>query len=618
VLALWAPAASATGVVSPPAAEDPFFGEALYHAHQGDFFSALERLDAELSQHYGIDEPALDSLYRHLDDAEFSIGDFELRYRMHHRAGRAIRAVLASDVDAVVRAEAAYRLARLHAQKGQPEEALGVLDRMATPQDDGLREDVAFLRANVLLALDRPEDAATTLRALATRKGYAGFADFNLAIALLESGDVKAAAIHLDRAGRVKAKDRDTKAIRDKSNLVLGNLLFDAGEFVRAQSFFDRVRLSGPYSNQALLRAGWSELSAERFERAVVPWSILVERDTTDAAVQEALLALPYAYSKLEVHGRAALLYEQAAATFGSELAKLDRSIESVEREDFLRALEREEIRRDSEWVVRLRSLPEAPETHYLISLMASHPFQTALQNYLDLADMRRKLMDWQRSLSAFDEVIALRRAYHEPRLPTVDERFRKLDAQMRVRLSQREMLRERLEKLLTSPIPALLATGEERAQRDQLTRLEAALAKTRVDTVAKEALERRIRRLHGVLDWRLETTFHDRLTDVHERLVELDGHIEKLEAQYASFVRTRQATAHSYEGYSDGIAGLRARIAEASERIEELRERQGRELTRVARETLHARRDRLRAYQNKARFAFADSYDRASKQQAR
>jgi len=72
-------------------APDPYFGEALFHAYQGEFFDALERLDAELAQHYGVDERPLDSLYPYVEDAEFSVGDFELEYRMHLRAGRASR-----------------------------------------------------------------------------------------------------------------------------------------------------------------------------------------------------------------------------------------------------------------------------------------------------------------------------------------------------------------------------------------------------------------------------------------------------------------------------------------------------------------------------------------------
>ena len=70
--------------------EDLHYGAALFEANQGLFFEALVRLDTELAQHYGLDEPALDTLHLHINGAEFSVGDFELNYRMHHRAGRAI------------------------------------------------------------------------------------------------------------------------------------------------------------------------------------------------------------------------------------------------------------------------------------------------------------------------------------------------------------------------------------------------------------------------------------------------------------------------------------------------------------------------------------------------
>src|SRR5215469_13717491 len=78
---------------------DLYFGEALYHAYQGHYFDALERLDAEMAQHRRVDEPERDSLYFHIKQAEFTVGDFELYYRMHHRAGRAIKAVLEANVE---------------------------------------------------------------------------------------------------------------------------------------------------------------------------------------------------------------------------------------------------------------------------------------------------------------------------------------------------------------------------------------------------------------------------------------------------------------------------------------------------------------------------------------
>ncbi len=612
VLLAGLPASSAAG----PRVEDLHFGEALYHAYQESWFEALERLDTEIAQHYGVDEPELDSLHAHIDHAEFSVGDFELHYRMHHRAGRAIRAVLKGDVPGPVRNEAAFRLARIHFQKGQPHDALRVLEGIEGEIPERIRDDVEFLRANVYMAIGRPADAVELLRELQGSASLRGFTAYNLGIALLQAGREKEAVQQLDRAGQVRARDAATHAIRDKSNLVLGTLLFEASAFGPAQKALDRVRLAGPFSNQALLRAGWADASAENFERALVPWSLLAERDATDAAVQEALLALPYAYSKLDVHGRAALLYGRAVEAFGGELAKVDASIGSIREGAFLKALSREEIRQDKDWVIRLRSLPDSPETFYLTALMASHDFQTALQNYLDLEDLRKKLVAWRRSLDSFEDVIALRRQYYEPLLPAIDHRFRELDARMRLRLEQRKHLHDRLQHMLVAPRPDLLATSEEQLWTSRIDALEAGLAGARGPEA--EAQRLRLRRLRGAVTWRLETHYHERLTRAHTHLRELNRDVDRLKEQYDGYVRTRQAALHGYVGYEIPIARLRARVAAALERLDALMPQQGRLLEEVAVEELVLRRQRIAEYQNQARFAFADSYDRAAKAQAR
>jgi tetratricopeptide (TPR) repeat protein len=298
---------------------DPFFGEAVYHARQGNWFDALERLDTEVLQHRDVDEAQLDSLYAHVDAAEFSLGDFELRYRMHHRAGRAITAVLEGAVDERIRNDAAYRLARIHFQKQQMEDALLALDRIDGDIPKDIRDDIEFLRANVYLAQGRPLDAVPVLEGLQKSDEYSGYAAYNLGIAWLEDGQRAKALEQLDIAGTVNSNEPGDLAIRDKANLVLGTIYLDDEEFERAATILNRVSLEGPYSNQALLSAGWANMSRENYERALVPWGILAEREVTDAATQEALLALPYAYGKLNIHGRAAVHYGRALDAFGNE-----------------------------------------------------------------------------------------------------------------------------------------------------------------------------------------------------------------------------------------------------------------------------------------------------------
>ncbi|MCF6300066.1 MAG: hypothetical protein L3J52_02945, partial [Proteobacteria bacterium] len=82
--------ALAASTTVPEELGDLYFGEALYYAFQEEWFDAIACLDTELAQHHGLDQPELDSLFQYIDQAEFDVGDFELAYRMHQRAGRAI------------------------------------------------------------------------------------------------------------------------------------------------------------------------------------------------------------------------------------------------------------------------------------------------------------------------------------------------------------------------------------------------------------------------------------------------------------------------------------------------------------------------------------------------
>jgi len=325
------------------------------------------------------------------------------------------------------------------------------------------------------------------------------------------------------------------------------------------------------------------------------------------------MLAVPHAYASLNLHGRAAVIYGRALELFSKQIERVDASIGSIREGRFLKALIREESRQDETWVIRLRSLPDAPETYYLMELMASHDFQTALHNYLDLEDLQSRLMAWKTSLDAFDDIIRLRGQNYEPLLPEVDAQFRELDSRMRLRLEQRKHLAERLKAMLTAPRPDYLATAEERIAGERIALIEKQLGNS--DSSESVALRQRAARLRGALTWRLETEYHERLTAAHVHLNELNPQVAALTRQYDAFVRTRQAATHSYVGYDVQISRLRERVGEALQRVDMLMARQGNMIETVAINQLEARRERLVAQQNQARYGVADSYDRAARQ---
>jgi hypothetical protein len=593
---------------------DLYLGEAFYYAEQGEYFDAISRLDVELSQFHRLDEPHRDPFHIQLGHAEFSVGDFELYYRMHKRAGRAMQAVIEGNVSQEIRNEAAYRLARIYYEKSLPQEALQAIERISGRVPERIRHEERFLRAQIYMVNGRYAEAVDILEDMRDLRGYRGFAGYNLGMALFLQGRERAGIAQLERAGQVRGDDEATLAIRDRANLVLGLRLLEAEQPEQAKRYLDRVRMVGPFSDKALLGSGWSDVALGRFDRALVPWSILVKRNPTDQAVQESMMGVPYAYAQLNLHGRAALLYGEALEAFGSELSRVNASIESVRNGNFLAALVREELKQDKNWAVKLRELPDTPETWYLTQLMASNDFQSSLRNYQDLEDLRKRLKAWEEHLDAYEQLIDMRRRYYEPLLPDLDRRFRVLDSRIRLRMEQRQSLTDRLHHMLVAPRPDFLATADERIILMQIAALE---DQCRDDPSAEgEDARRRIKRLHGLVQWDIYTNYDQRLTDTYKNLQALDQEVAQLQEIYNGYIRTRQAATQSYQGYDGQLTRNRTRIREASAQVATLMARQGRMIEMMAIHEFEQRRRRIEQYQVKARFAMAESYDRALKSQ--
>ena len=541
---------------------DQSFGEALYYAHQGKWFEAIEHLETEVRN--GIDEPRGEVLWYKMADAEFSLGDFELNYRIDQRAVLAIQAVLKESVDKKVRDAAAYRLAQMHFRKGQNQEALRALDRMTGKVPADIRDDVASLRAGIYLAMKWPEPAIPLLEDLLESEEHGAFAAYNLGIAFLQSDLRTDAYAQLDRAGRLAAGNSADAAIRDKANLVLGTILHEEGQYNRAIVYLDRVRLDGPFSNRALLSAGWAYMSAGKPDRAIVSWSALSARDATDRATQEAMLALPYAYGELGIHSQAVLHYGRALDAYGEQTNKLSKSIDSIRAGNFLAALARDETRDDEDWVLRLRALPDTPETYYLMELLASNDFQTGLRDYLDLTDLRRRLSAWQMSIQSYDGLVASRERHYELLLPEIDEKSRELESHLRLQMERRQLFAQQRDKMSASPA----AGPEQRPLLDEIDR----------------------------------------------NLASLDSALALAQDQYARYERAYKAATSSYMGYGKPLSELPKKISDAIDDVEDLIARQGRVLEALAANELEARRRRLEVYAEKARFGLANSHDRANK----
>ena len=152
--------------------------------------------------------------------------------------------------------------------------------------------------------------------------------------------------------------------------------------------------------------------------RALTPWMALRDRNLLDSAVQEAYLAIPYAFAKLNANAQAAENYELAIRSFDTETVNLDASIAGDQRwHDARQTAEARRARITTAGSGSCAKCRTRAQSRYLYHLLAGHDFQEGLKNYRDLAFLGGTLARWQDSIVAFDDMLATReRAYAEAR----------------------------------------------------------------------------------------------------------------------------------------------------------------------------------------------------------
>src|SRR5687768_6575404 len=200
----------------------------------------------------------------------------------------------------------------------------------------------------------------------------------------------------------------------------------------------------------------------------------LRDRNLLDSAVQEAYLAIPYAFAKLNANAQAAENYEKAIASFDSETLNIDNSIAEINDGTMLDKLLQRDGNDHYGWFWQLKDVPNAPESRYLYHLLAGHDFQEGLKNYRDLAFLGGTLARWQDSIIAFDDMIATRNRAYAERVPQADAVLSsgRLDQYG----ADRALTGGQLDQIESAQDVAALGTAEERDQWARIMRMEEAL----------------------------------------------------------------------------------------------------------------------------------------------
>jgi tetratricopeptide (TPR) repeat protein len=374
------------------AAKEPSFGEALFNLYQEKYFAAATGLMAaresgELSHHYL--------------EAALLLGDLYLSYGLHQEAESMFARLALHGVPPDINARAQFDLAKSWYQRGYLREAQDTLLDIRDTVPSELQDERRVLLALVLMNQNRYGEGVGVLTQLRGRSEWATYARYNMGVGLIQIGRRSEGISILEKIARMRRQSEEIVLLRDKANLALGFTFLGVPDPERARAYFREVRFNGPFSNKALLGIGWALSAKGKHKQSLVPWMELQNRGDVDVAVQESLLAVPYALSQLQAYKQALQHYENAITTYNAEIESLARAVEA------LRAGER--LSSVVQYAAAAPTAPagrpaNTPENRYLVRVFASHGFQGTLRNYRDLRSLSKNLDCWAAALAGEEE----------------------------------------------------------------------------------------------------------------------------------------------------------------------------------------------------------------------
>jgi outer membrane protein assembly factor BamD (BamD/ComL family) len=582
----------------PTVVKDAHYGEVLFYFYQGEYFPAIVRLLAAQQQ---------SRLENHAAEAELLLGGLYLSYGHHLHAAGIFERLLANNVEPEIRDRTWFFLAKIWHQRGYLAESQTALNNIQDELPKGLESERHMLQAQILIDAREYDRAIALLQTWQDNTEWSSYAKYNLGVAMVRSGRVDAAAKILEELGNLDPHNEELGSLRDKANLALGYAFLQDGKPLAAKPPLQRVRLEGPFSNKALLGVGWADAERENFHRALVPWMELRSRDLLDSAVQESMLAIPYAMAKLDSISQAADHYLNAVEAFYEEANRIDRTIAHIETGAMFDEFLAQDPLETTGWYWKLEQLPDGPESRYLLHLLASHSFQEGLKNYRDLGYLHRNLEEWQNSIGVYRNMLDTRELAYKERLPKIEDSLARADLDSMV--NRKLEFDARLNDIEQSGDILALATEREFELWGEITALERTPALA-ADIPEAEEVRDKISLLKGVLQWNLEREFKSRLwrirRDVHETGQALVDTQRARRAVYDS-MRTEPLL---FERFNARVDGLHPRIDALKAQVDAAMARQRVFLQSIAVDELQAQKQRLDTYSVQARFALAAIYD--------
>jgi hypothetical protein len=575
--------------------QDLHYGEVLFQLYQENYFPAIVHLLAARKQ-------GLMQAYK--DEPELLLGGLYLAYGMPDTAESLFDRVLEDSPDPALQSRAWLQMAKSRHRRNDRAAAIKALNKAGAALDPQQRDESINLMGLLQLQDAQNTNAAETLTGLSTKSEWSLYGEFNRAIALIRGGDQAAGMKLLDEIGTRRVDPNEMRSIRDRANLVLGYLLLEADQPENALKALQRVRLTGPASSQALLGAGWASLRLNQPTQALVPWKMLAKRNTSEPAVLEVQLAIPYALAQLEAQQQSLQGYRDAISRYDSSIEALDGVIQQILQSNFPNNL-LEQAENDAESPKLLALKAQLPV------LLSKNEFIERLQDYRDLRQLERNLHQWQEKITTYRSMLEVQLDAYAEQSPKIDAHLS--SNRLKAMEQKRDAFQAQYESAASPEEPAfILTSNDEKGWLARLDKIEALIEQH--DIGNRLAAQREIARLmRGILVWRSVTEHPQRIWTLKKQMSALDQTLEKTRKLESDLAQARIDTKGRFESYSQRIKALERGIPSLLEQVRKMRSQEGAHLQQMAVETLEQRKTLLHDYLIQARFGVASLLDSSS-----
>ncbi|VUD53541.1 hypothetical protein TDB9533_01855 [Thalassocella blandensis] len=584
--------------------KDLRYGVALYWYYQGDYMNALSEL--MVAKERG-------GIQGHGDNPEIMEGGFALGYGMERHASDIFQRLLSENRSRDSQDAAWFFMSKLRYLRGDWAGAEAALEKVSDKPAIAIRDDVYAHRINLAIRQDQLAEAEKLLRKRNPGDDWMPYINYNLGSAYARHQKYLDSVAYFRRLAKQEYPTDELRALYDKAMTAGGYAYLLAGQYQLAIKEFSKVRLTSALSNRALLGYGWAASELGEFELALKPWIHLSQSSLVDENSQEALIAVPYAYEKLDKRGLALQGFQHAEQSFLEEIQRLEGVTQSMQGKQFLDALSLDRSE-GMDWLKYVRDNQVSPQLSYLAELFAREEFQGVVQELRDLLGLQQDLLAWQDKLDFYADLMLEReqgRADRAAKLAAQD-----LTLQIKLMKAQRKQLAQKIERIAAERDFFALATEDEKDLIDRVLRSQKAIDALRETDPFIDESEEAIRRYYGILYWQASENFSDRMWRAVKTLNRLDSNL-------ATITRNHEKVEYIINNAQD-LAPLKSRIAQGQRRVKVQLARTDLAITATSYNlrqqtlaVLDEQRTRLNHYVAQSRLSIARLYDQSLQDEA-